>query len=502
MRLNALSLRLIFSAFIFVSCANFCVAEDKAKFVCDIQSSSFIESARCEYYEAVFSPDSFFPVYTPKEYDKSFLGTANDMDFQLKTNVSDNMFMDFSENLYLRYYNDEEPLSLGHKSYRYNELNHLFNAKLGINSGEHDYFQFDFYNSILNFDYLDVLNSKSNRGSAMFSHEFDERACLSIVGNIEEREFEFDSVRNYKESRVMLAVSSLLPSKNQYIQIADSARGSKEYFKTIPGTLKPKRAIDYYTDYETNPYDSDPGAKYMRRKNAGEVIIKGFAEMAAGELTELTNEYKEMVGGFEVLYDAGENMALRLNDVYRKTEYDRESMLNYLYNNSSNYISIAFDHDLSETTAQTLTFSNESISHENAGTEDYKVTAVTYKGFYSFGRSSTNLLLKRAQRRFDTPALYYPDENELRFNLGYDFLITDSIKFIANGELTKSEYKNFENELYSTYDRKSLRAAVRKTFTPYTSLEFAYQQNIEEHDTFTSNDVEEKIVGMTFTANF
>lgn len=502
MRFNALLLRTVFSLFFFAGCANFCAADDKAKFVCDIQSSSFVESARCEYYEAVFSPDSIFPVYNPGQYDKTFLGTANDMNFKLKTNVNDNIFMDFTENLYLRYYNDEEPLSLGHKSYRYNEINHLFNAKLGINSGEHDYFQLDFYNSILNFDYLEVLNSKSNRGSAMFSHEFDERACLSIIGNIEEREFEFDTVRNYKESRVMLAVSSLLPSKNQYIQIADSARGSKEYFKTIPGTLKPRRAIDYYTDYETNPYDSDPGAKYMRRKNMGEVIIKGFGEMAAGELTELTNEYKEMVGGFEVSYEAAENMALRLNEVYRKTEYDRESMLNYLYDNSSNYIAIALDHDLSETTAQTLTFSNERLSHKNAETEDYKVNAVTYEGFYSFGRSTSTLLLGTAQRRFDNPALYYPDENEFRFNLGYDFLITDSIKFMTKGELTESEYKNFENELYSTYNRKSLRAAIKKTFTPYSSLELAYQQNIEKHDTFTSNNVEEKIVGLTFNANF
>jgi hypothetical protein len=110
--------------------------------------------------------------------------------------------------------------------------------------------------------------------------------------------------------------------------------------------------------------------------------------------------------------------------------------------------------------------------------------------------------LGTAQRRFDNPALYYPDENEFRFNLGYDFLITDSIKFMTKGELTESEYKNFENELYSTYNRKSLRAAIKKTFTPYSSLELAYQQNIEKHDTFTSNNVEEKIVGLTFNANF
>ncbi|MFA6750483.1 MAG: hypothetical protein WCS82_11515, partial [Candidatus Riflebacteria bacterium] len=80
--------------------------------------------------------------------------------------------------------------------------------------------------------------------------------------------------------------------------------------------------------------------------------------------------------------------------------------------------------------------------------------------------------------------------------------ITDSIKFMTKGELTESEYKNFENELYSTYNRKSLRAAIKKTFTPYSSLELAYQQNIEKHDTFTSNNVEEKIVGLTFNANF
>lgn len=477
-------------------------AIDSVKFEGGFETYSFVESVKKDYFEAVYSPTAYSPDYVAKQYDKSFLSSANDINLKLKIDVNENVFTDFSERIYVRSYNTQDPLGLDYSSYRHDELDHEFNLRMGVNSGEHDYFQLDFFNSALALGDFEVLNYKANKGSAMFSHEFNKNGNLSILGSYEERKYDTDIARNYKESRVLLSFASVVPQKNKYKQVAASTRGSKEYFKTLPDSLKPVRAIEYYTDYEVNPHDSDPGAKYMRRQKSGEVVVKGFGEVAKGDLTELANDYRELIGGFEALYEAAEDMTVRISDTYRRTEYGRESMLNYLYDNSSNYIALTLDHDFSDRAAQSLTFSNERVAHKSAGEEDFRVNAVTYEGFYRFGQSVSSVMLGGARRRFDEVALNYVNENELRYRLGYDFYITESIRLRAKHEYVDSDYLSLETELYSSYKRRMTRAALEKTFTPYTALELAYQQSAEKHSTFTQNNTEEKVVGMSFRANF
>ncbi len=479
-----------------------CFAIDSVKFEGDFETYSFIESVKKDYYETIYSPTSYNPDHVAKQYDKSFLSSANDINLKLKIDVNHNVFTDFSERIYVRTYNTEDPLGLDYYSYRHDELDHEFNLRMGVNSGDHDYFQLDFYNSILKLGELDTLNYQSNKGTAQYSHEFGQKGSFAILGSYEERKFGQDPIRNFKESRVAVNFASLIPQKNKYIQVAASARGDKEYFKTIPGTLKPVRAVNYYTDYDPNPLDPDPTAKYVRRKKSGEVVVRGFGEVAKGDLTQLSNDYREIVGGFEALYEAAEDMTLRLNDTYRRTDYGRESMINFLYDNSSNYIALALDHDFSENSVQSLTFSNEQVKHKNAAKENYRINAITYEGFYNFGQSYTSLLLGGARRRFEQPDIYYADENELRLNLGYDFYITENIKFKAKQEYIDTDYLSFENDQYSTYNRRSTKAGIEKIFTPYTSLELAFQKNSEKHKNFHQNNVEEKIVGMSFRARF
>lgn len=461
----------------------------------NIFSRSFIDSSRCDYYETVYRTDSTESSVEKRQYDKSFLGTCTDINLKLKADVSERSFLDFSENLYWRHYNEEDPLSLGYDANRYSELNHTFNLKWGLVAGDNDFFELNYYNSALDLNSFKGLNNRSNKGIAVFRHNVEDKSCFTFTGSFEDRVYKNDPAADYKEMGATVSFSSRVVRKDEYIQIANSTVGNREYFKTLPG-LKPVKAIEHYTNYDINPNDSDPNAKYRKRTEVGEIIYNVFGGAFGGEYSNLNNEYVQAKGGFEVAYEAAKDMSFRINETYSKTKYDRESMINWLYDNSRNKLTIAVDHDLSDVAMQTLAYTNEIVNYSNADAKSYKVHSITYDGFYSFGKSTASVVLGAARRRYDDPALFYPDENETRFNAAYDYKITESIKFKLKGEVIKSEYVNFENELYSNYHRRSLRTGIEKIFTPYTALELAYQQNIERHDTFTQNNVDERVFGI------
>ena len=475
-------------------------AFEAGDFECNIFSRSFIDSSRCDYYETLYRTDSTKTEIEKKQYDKSFLGTCTNLDFKLKADVSERSFIDFSENLYWRHYNEEEPLNVGYDAYKYSELNHTFNIKWGLVAGDSDFFELNYYNSALELDRFDSLNNHSNKGVAIFRHNVEDKSCFTIKGNFEDRVYKNDPVLSYKEMGTEVSFCSRVNRKDEYIQIANSTVGDKEYFKTLPG-LKPIKAIEHYTNYDINPNDSDPNAKYRRRTEVGEIIYKVFGAAYSGEYVNQNNEYIQAKAGIEFSLEAAEDVTLRLNETYSKTEYDRESMMNWLYNNNSNKVSLSVDYDLTDIAAQTLTYSNETVNYSNVDAKSYKVNSLTYDGYCSFGKSTASVVIGAARRRYDDPALFYPDENETRFNATYDYRITESIKFKLKGEVIKSEYVNFENELYSNYHRRIFRTGIEKSFSPYTLLELAYQQNTERHDTYTQNNVDEHIVGLNLIFN-
>lgn len=477
-------------------------ADDTFRFDFDYDSRSFVDSTRRDWHEYVYNTATTTPTFEQRQYDKTFMGSSNDIYFALKGDLSETHFLDVKENFYYRHYNDQEPLSRDYSSFRYRELDHLLNVTWGIAAGDHDYFQFDYFNNVFDLPDLKSLSYKSNRGSALMSHEFSGRTCFSLNGSFEEREYDTDIDSDFREGRAGFEIATLLPGRHKYIPVASSARGDKNYFAEFPGAMTAKKAIDYYTDFAVNPRDDDPRARYMREKTRGDTFLRVFGEMSSREQTRLDNKYTEVATGFEAAYEAADDMTLRLRDTYRKTAYDRESLAYFLHDGHANYLALAVDYEYSANMAQTITFSDEMRKFDTSGDENFRINALTYEGFFSYGKSRASLVLSALRRRYDEKRVYYPDEDEWRANLGYDYLITESLRFRMKSEFVDRDYLEFADYLYSTHTRNSWRIGVEKSFSSSNSLELAYQENNENHELNTQNNIEEKTIGLSWVSNF
>lgn len=477
-------------------------ADDAFKFEFDYDSRSFVDSTRRDWQEYVYDVATTTPIFKPQQYDKTFMGSSNDITFAFKSDFSETHFLDIKEKFYYRHYNDREPLSRDYNSYRYRELDHLLNVTWGIAAGDHDYFQFDFYNNVFDLPDLKTLSYKSNRGSALASHEFSQRTCFSLTGSFEERQYDTDLDADFREGRAGFEIASLLPGHYKYIPVANSTRGDKNYFAQFPGAMSAKKAIDYYTDFAVNPRDDDPRARYQREKTRGNLFLKVYGDLTSREYTRLDNKYSEVSTGFEAAYEAANDVTLRLGDTYRKTDYDRESGVFFLHDRHVNNLSLSIDYDYSANMAQTLSFSDELQKFSSATEENFRINALTYEGFFSYGKSRASLLLGALRRRYDQKRLYYPDEDELRTNIGYDYLITESLRFRTKSEFVSRDYLEFEDYLYSTHSRNSWRVGLEKSLSSSNSLELAYQENNERNDLHYQNNVAEKTIGLSWLSNF
>ena len=95
--------------------------DENVSFEGNAHIKAFVESTRKDYFDKVYSYTNPVPRYEKKQYDRSFYGTDSDLDFTLKTDISDVSFLDFKESLYIRHYNREDPMSLDYTSNKYNE---------------------------------------------------------------------------------------------------------------------------------------------------------------------------------------------------------------------------------------------------------------------------------------------------------------------------------------------------------------------------------------------
>lgn len=468
----------------------------------DYDSRSFVDSMRRDWSDYVYNTATSTPVFEKRQYDKTFVGSSNDLYFALKSDLNETHYLDIKENLYYRHYKDSEPLSRAYESFRYSELDHQLNITWGIAAGDHDYVQFDYFNNVVDFSDFKSLNYKAHRGRAQMTHEFNMRTGFSIYGDIEERKYDVDSDASFREGRAGFEIASRLPGHYRYIPVAASARGDRNYFANFPGAMAAKKAIDYYTDYAVNPRDDDSRARYQRERTRGELFLRVFGELSNRDYLNLNNKRAEVATGFEAAYDAAEDLTLRLRDTYRKSDFEKESALNFHYDGFSNYLALSVDYFYSSAMSQTLTFTDEVQKFSSAAPENFRVNALAYDGTFTYGRSRASLTLATLRRRYEENRKFYPDEDEWRALLGYDYLVTDTLRFRMKSEFIDRDYLSFEDYLYSTHRRNSWRVGVEKSFTSSGSLELAYQENNERYDLHTQNNLEEKSIGLSWISHF
>lgn len=477
-------------------------ADDTFRFKFDYDSRSVADSTRKDWHDYVYIASSSVPVFEKRQYDKTFVGGQSDLVLQIFGDLNETQFLDIKEQLYYRHYNNQELNGRAYSSYKYRELDHLLNVTFGIAAGDHDYFQFDLQNNILDIPELDSLSYHSNLGSALMSHEFSGRTCFNLIGSYEERQYDQDMAANFREARGGFEIVSLIPGRDRYIAVANSARGDRNYFAGFPGAMAAKKAIDFYTDYAVNPRDEDPRARYMKEKTRGDLFFKVFGEMATRDLTNVDNRFNQVAGGFEAAYEIAEDMTLRLRDTYKKIDYRRESGASFQHDYSSNYVALTADYDYSKNMFQSITFTDEVQNHAAAPQENFRINALIYDGLYSFGRSRASVTLGGLRRHHDQSRIGYPDENEYRAVMGYDYLLTDTIRFRLKSEFINREYPKFEDYLYSNHNRNTWRIGVEKSFSQSNSLELAFQQNSEKHENFMQNNLEEKSLNLSWLSHF
>ena len=477
-------------------------ADDNFKLVLDYDSRSVVDSTRRDWYENIYDPASLTPTVTRRQYDKTFIGSRSDLFLALNGDLNETHFLDIRERINYLHYNKEDVLSRDYSSFKYRELDHHLNVVWGIAAGDHDYFQLDFHNRYLDIPEIENYGFRSNMGSALLSHEFSQRTCFNILGSFEERQFEEDLDADYREARGGFEIVSLIPGRHKYTAVANSSRGERSYFASFPNGMAARRAVDYYTDYVANPRDDDPRAKYVRHKTRGDLFLKVFADFSSRDRTRIDNSYNQVAGGFETAYEIADDLTLRLRDTYRKVDYQRESGAYFLHDYSGNMLSLAADYDYSENMTQTFTFIDEVQNHQSAAEEDFRINSLIYEGLYAFGRSRASVVLSGLRRRYDSARAMYPDENELRALVGWDYLITDTVKFRMKSEFINREYPDFEDELYSSHSRNNWRMGVEKAFSQANSLELAFQLGSEKHDTFTSNNIEEKSLHLSWISHY
>ncbi len=477
-------------------------ADDFFRLDFDFDSRNTIDSKRTEYFKTFYEVDSPQLKSVASQRDESFFGTENNMFLALRGDLNETQFLDFKETLFYQNYDPGDPLSKSYDSFRYKYLDHQFNLTWGIAAGDHDFFKLDFYNKSFDVNDYSVWKASSNIGKALFSHEFSERTCLSIIGGYEEREYANDIEANYREGTARFELTTFMPGYETYTPIANSIRGEKSLFENYPNGMSAKNAVNYYTNYVRDPRDDDPRAKYTRKKTRGDLYLRFVADFISQDRLKIDNGFNETAGEFEATYEIGQDISLRVNDRFSKRDYEKETNLYFLHDFSNNYFSLSSSFETAENFFQQLTFINEAYNFTSAPEEDYKTNSLIYEGFYKFGKSLASLVVAGQKRAFDQPRADYADDSEMRATFGYDYFITNSLVFRMKDEYLDKDYDQNENYLYSSYIRTTWRIAVEKVFSQNHSLELGYQENNEKHKVFMQNNLEEKSLQFSYLARF
>lgn len=477
-------------------------ADDQFRLDFDLTSRHTMDSSRKDYYQTTYAVDKILPSYEKVQYDKSFVSSENDMSLALRGDLNETEFLDVKENLFYQYYDPQDGFSRSYDSLKYKNLDHQLNLTFGSAVGDYDYFQLDYFNNLYDTPEFLAWKMNSNKGKVLLAHEFSERTCLSIDAEYEERTYGNDPDNDYKEGNATIGFVTYIPGRYDYRALPNSSRGDLDFFKNIPTGMDAKNAVEYYTDWQKNPRDDNPLAKYKASKTRGDSYIGLNAKFANRKRTRLDNSYNHSEIEFNSAYEIAKDICLRLNDSYGTRDYSKESNQYFLHDYSSNYLSISSSYDYSEKVSQKLTFINEYYHFKQADEESFHTNTLLFEGYYSFGQSLASVMMSGSRRNFDQARKYYPDDNETRIGIGYDYSITKNLVFRLKDDWVNKDYGTDENELYSSHSRSTWRVGVEKNLSDSQSLEVGYQEDTERHETFTNKNIDEKSLSFSWLMDF
>lgn len=470
----------------------------------NLDSRHSVDSSRKNYSEEIYNPASITTTFEDREYDQSFISTTNDMFLALRGDLNETQYLDIKENLYFQYYDPQDTESRSVNSLKYKNLDHQLNMTFGTAVGDHDYFQLDYFNNVNMYDTPSVSEwtMTANKGEAFFTHEFAERTCLVVGATVEERSYENDEDSDYREGAAKIELITFIPGRYDYRAISNSTRGDINYFKKTPTGMDATKAVKYYTDWQKNPRDDNPAARYQATKMRGDSYLAFNANFINRDRIRISNSYNHTEIGFHGAYEIAQDICVRLNESYSSRDYNNESNQYFLHDFTSNYFSLSSNYDYSKNISQSLTFINEFYDFKNSADENYKKNTLQYNGYYSLGQSLASLVLATSKNDYEQSREYYPDSNENRLGISYDYPITSNIIFRFKDDWINTDYGANENSLYSSHTRSTWRVAVEKKLSESQLLELGYQENSEKHDNFMQNNVDEKSLAFSWLMHY
>ncbi|MBF0545187.1 MAG: hypothetical protein HQM08_12185 [Candidatus Riflebacteria bacterium] len=474
----------------------------KVEFEGKYDSKSIADSSRKEYWELSFPSDSLTFQNKKLEYDNTFFGSINDLNLKLKCDLSENNYLDFSENLRFQSWKPEDYQAYSSDNYKEKYTNHTFSATFGQSVGTNDTLQLSFVNNILRMPLDDWYDYDSNIGKARYNHRINEFSGLGIQGSFEERIYSNDRAYDFQEGALTLDLFTFIPEKLRYIQRGSSTRGDKSVFEKIPTGLETKQAVDYYTKWIRNPNDPDPNTKYSTDVIMGDLFLNLQTDFRTRKLTQIDNSYYQPTITFNSSYKINDQLKFQFEDSWYQKKFSRESDQFFLYDHVSNKVGLGFQNTPQKNITYILSFSNEQYTHSSRKDQDYFVNTCIWETYFFSGNTGANLSLKESQKKFNDARFFYPNSNQFQASLGFDYLITKDFLFHLKDEWVNNDYTEFENMLYSSFVKNTWKASLEKNLDRYNSLELGYQDKDEKHKNFSVNNVLEKTLFFSWNTRY
>ncbi|HNW35170.1 MAG TPA: hypothetical protein PKM25_09585, partial [Candidatus Ozemobacteraceae bacterium] len=437
-----------------------------------------------------------------KAYDKTFISSLNDLNFKLKGDLSEKQFIDVKETLHYQKYTPEDYNAYSLDSYKYTTMDHLLNVTYGMSVGEADTLQLDYYNNVYRIPIDNIWEYTSNRGKLRYSHRAGQYTGLAMEGSYEEREYANDRSSNYEEGIFSLDLSAFLPEHIRYTPVSNTMRGDKSTFETMPTGMDMRKAVDHYTNWTRRPGEPDPQAKFLSCVTRGDLYLTLLGDLKTQRRTTIDNGYYQPSGTLRANYDANDQTKITFEDTYYTRKHDKESDTYFLYNHSSNKLSLSGRYQPSDRLVHILTLSDEYYAHTVHDDQDYRVDTFSWENAFSGGRTAASLNFKATQTRYGTPRLFYADSDQYQVVLGYDYPFTPTWLLHLKDEWLDNKFKEFEDLLYSSYTRHTWRVGVEKQLSTSQGLELGYQSVRERHSEFTANNIIEKSLVFSWLSHF
>lgn len=461
-----------------------------------------VDSTRKDYAEVEYAEPDYTPVTKLKAYDKTFISSVNDLSFTLKGDLSERQFLDVKETLHYQSYRPEDYDAYSLDSYKYTTVDHLFNLTYGVSVGEADALQLDYYNNVYRIPIDNIWEYTSNRAKLRYTHRPGEYTGISMEGSYEEREYPNDRASNYQEGIVSLDLSTFLPEQIHYTPVGNTSRGDRSTFENIPTGIATKKAVDHYTNWTRRPGEPDPEAKFLARVTRGDLYLTLVGDLKTQKRTTIDNGFYQPSATLRASYEVDDRTKLMLEDTYYTRKHEDESDTYYLYNHTSNRVSLMGRHQASERLLHILTLTDERYAHTEHDDQDYTVDTFLWENYFSGGRTAASLNFQATLTKYGTPRLYYADSNQYQVVLGYDYPFTPTWLLHLKDEWIDMSYEEFEDLLYSSYVRHTWRVGVEKRLSTSQGLELGFQCKRERHGEFTANNITEKSLIFSWLSHF